>query len=146
MNEETDKGIEHKSNEQRIGKAEAGLSQLTIEVASHGEKLASIQTSLDTGLEHLSKQVAGLFNRTDKPTPWGVIFTGIGLLVAIGTLAFAPLYAGLTDAKVSQQRSVEHREKDAYEMGRMEVEIEWLEKMEERNYEMSHRNEKSPKD
>jgi len=126
----------HEALEKRVARTEKELSTLVTVTSKQGEQLAAIITKMET----MGKQVGSLFNRSDRPTPWGAIVAGISLTVMIMTLAFAPVISNVIELKAFDKYMMRHLEKDAYEMGVHDTEIAWLKKMEERNNRNIHKN------
>lgn len=126
----------HEALERRIARSERELANVVSLVNKQGENIASILTALETQ----SKQLTGLFTRTDRPTPWGVIFTGIGVMVMLISLALAPLYRGQDEGRTFDRAMMEHIEEDAYLSGQHNTDIGWLKTMEGRNYDFYHKD------
>ena len=134
MNETTQD--DHTALHRRIERSEKELAQLIGVVSKQGESIASMITTVET----TGKQIGELFHRTDRPVPWGVLVSGIGLMIVIMTLAFAPVVSNILELKTFDKFILKHIAEDSREMGEMSTNIEWLKKLEERLNGRIHQN------
>lgn len=121
-------------NADRINRLEVALETL---VKRHGDvetSLARLTANLDT----LAKQVSALFGKADRPTQWGVIFSGLTLLVLIAGLALAPIYKDISEVKSFDKNVMLHMEQRAYDKGKFEADLMWLKTLEERTNDRIH--------
>lgn len=119
----------------RVDRLERDLSNLTDKVIN----LSDLVVSTNTNVDNLVDQVGNLFGRTQpKPPNYQLGIALITLIVVIMTLAFTPLYKEDTKQSEFDQYMMRHLEKDAREMGKLQADIEWLKRLEERANKRTH--------
>jgi len=122
-------GEENQSTERRVSKLETEIGQIVRIQHEQGEHIASMMNAVETQ----TKQIGSLLHATKpQPTPWGVIFTGIGVLVMGISLALVPLYRTQDKDASFHVEEIHHRIDSAELMARNTNDIKWLGKMEER--------------
>lgn len=119
----------------RVDRLERDLSNLTDKVIN----LSDIAVATNTNVDNLVDQVGSLFNKTQpKPPNYQLGIALITLVVVIMTLAFTPLYKEDKRQAEFDQYMMRHLEKDAYDMGKIEADLEWLKRLEERTNNRTH--------
>ena len=104
----------------------------------HISQLSKDVAHLTATLQSLVDNQKGLFSRANRPINWGAIIGGVTLLGICAGLLVAPMNATIKNLTEFHNRAIELELKDAREMGRLEVEVEWLKALEERQNDRLH--------
>lgn len=125
----------HTSIEKRQDALENDQSNMSGILSEQGHVLASLTTSV----ESIAKQLSVLFHRGDRPTPWGVILSGVGILILLVGAIITPIMSDIHELKMHEIDMISYMSKNEYRAGVTDTDIKWLKDMSDRNYQLSHR-------
>lgn len=126
--------VKNGSLEKRQDLFSISLTKMSGHIADHGVILASLQTSTDG----IAKQLSVLFRKGDKPTPWGVIFSGLAVIIVLVGAVITPIMSDIHELKMHKLSALKHNEDDAYRNGVQDTNIEWLKKTSDKSYNLLH--------
>jgi hypothetical protein len=95
-------------------------------------------SALSADVRSLMRNQEALFNKTSRPFQWGAFVSALGLVAVGAGLLIAPIKDNQNRAEIFDRYVMTHLEKDAYDMGQQDADLEWLKKLEERQNDRLH--------
>lgn len=88
----------------RLNRMDLQISNLSADISQTNQQVSSLATHIEGLAESVKDVVRTVNNLRSRSTDWGVVLTGIGVILAIGAATLAPLYSGLSEVKYAQSR------------------------------------------
>jgi hypothetical protein len=113
--------------EQVINRLDSAISILTKDVSA-----------LTANVGTLTRNQESLFSKTSRPFQWSAFIAALGLVAVGAGLLISPRDKELDRLHEFSLSVMMRIERDAHDMGRMEADLEWLKKLEERVNDRTH--------